>query len=99
MQKEEIIKITKVTDKGFAIHDGPFVKALDEALQSFRVHRQQNFGGVFVGNHIHKTLQVHTRVKIILFNSLIIMFIFSQNTLSVCVPPWLRWQEQGVLHL
>eukprot|EP00731_Ephydatia_muelleri_P031478 Em0022g992a len=51
----ENAKTTKVTSKEFALHDGPFVKGLDEALQSFKV---QYFGGVFVGNHIHKTLQV-----------------------------------------
>ena len=49
---------TKVTSKEFAFHDGPFVKGLDEAIQSFKVQRQQYFGGVFVGNHIHMTLQV-----------------------------------------
>eukprot|EP00731_Ephydatia_muelleri_P025722 Em0017g805a len=53
----EIAKTTKVTSKEFALHDDPFVKGLDEALQSFKVQRQQYFGGVFVGNHIHKTLQ------------------------------------------
>ena len=52
----EIAKTTKVTSKEFALHDDPFVKGLDEALQSFKVQRQQYFGGVFVGNHIHKTL-------------------------------------------
>ena len=57
-QEMEIAKTTKVTNKEFALHDGPFVKGLDEALQSFKVKRQQYFGGVFVGNHIHKTLQV-----------------------------------------
>ena len=31
-------------DKEFAIHDGPFVKGLDEALQSFNVYWQQYFG-------------------------------------------------------
>eukprot|EP00731_Ephydatia_muelleri_P025879 Em0017g962a len=34
--------------KEFALHDGPFVKGLDEALQSFKVQWQQYFGGVFV---------------------------------------------------
>ncbi|KAL5517788.1 hypothetical protein EMCRGX_G003404 [Ephydatia muelleri] len=52
----EIAKTTKVTSKEFSLHDDPFVKGLDEALQSFKVQRQQYFGGVFVGNHIHKTL-------------------------------------------
>ena len=27
-------------------------------IQSFQVKRQQYFGGVFVGNHIHKALKV-----------------------------------------
>ena len=49
--QEEIINSTKVTDKEFA---GPFVKGLDEPLQSFNIHRQQYLGGVLVGNHIHK---------------------------------------------
>ena len=44
--------------KGFSLTDGPFVKGLDNALKSFNVHRQQYYGGLFVGNHIHKTLKV-----------------------------------------
>ena len=28
------------------------------ALQSIGVHRQQYFGGIFVSNHVHKTLKV-----------------------------------------
>ena len=44
-----------MTDKEFA---GPFVKGLDEALQSFNILRQQYLGGVLVGNHVYKTLQV-----------------------------------------
>eukprot|EP00731_Ephydatia_muelleri_P017323 Em0010g421a len=32
----EIAKTTKVNSKEFALHDGPFVKGLDEALQSFK---------------------------------------------------------------
>ena len=28
------------------------------ALQSIGVHRQQYFGGTFVGNHVDKTLKV-----------------------------------------
>ncbi|KAL5503641.1 hypothetical protein EMCRGX_G010620 [Ephydatia muelleri] len=57
----ENAKTTKVTSKEFALRDDPFVKGLDEALQSFKVQRQQYFGGVFVGNHTHKTLQDHVR--------------------------------------
>ena len=59
IQDDEIAAITKVVQNGFSMHDGPFVKGLDAALQSFHVHRQQYFGGAFIGNHIHKTLQVH----------------------------------------
>ena len=44
--------------KGFSLKDGPFVKALDGALKSFKVERQAYYGGTFVGNHVHKTLKV-----------------------------------------
>ena len=62
-QQEEIANTTKVTKKEFAAHDGPFVQGLDNALQSFGVHRQQYFGGTFVGNHIHKALKVRIVIK------------------------------------
>ena len=45
--------------KGFSLSDGPFIKGLDNALKTFNVHREQYYGGIFVGNHIHKTLQVN----------------------------------------
>ena len=45
-------------EKGFSKKEGPFVKALDDALQSVGVHRQQYFSGAFVGNHVHKALKV-----------------------------------------
>eukprot|EP00731_Ephydatia_muelleri_P019322 Em0012g147a len=39
MKMEIAIIPTKVTSKEFAFHDGPFVKGLDEAIQSFKVQR------------------------------------------------------------
>ena len=54
-KQEEIANSTKVTNKEFAFHDGPFVK---EAFQSFNIHSQQYFGVAFVSNHIQKTLSV-----------------------------------------
>jgi hypothetical protein len=44
--------------KGFCEKEGPFVKTLDNALQSFGVQRQQYFSGAFIGNHVHKALKV-----------------------------------------
>lgn len=44
--------------QGFKIHDGPFVKTLDSTLASFNVERQAYYSGTFVGNHVHRTLQV-----------------------------------------
>ena len=35
---------------GFKLHDGPFVKSLDVALQNIGVEPQQYFVGTFVGN-------------------------------------------------
>ncbi len=36
--------------KGFKREDGPFVRTLDAALESFEVRRQSYYGGTFVGN-------------------------------------------------
>lgn len=43
-------------EKGFAVSEGPFVKGVEAALSS--VQRQQYHGGAFIGNHVHKSLQV-----------------------------------------
>ena len=80
----EIAKTTKVTSKEFALHDGPFVKGLDEALQSFKVQRQQYFGGVFVVT----TSTRHCRLELSKFSSVVVTHtLFSQQTSSVCAPP------------
>eukprot|EP00731_Ephydatia_muelleri_P031077 Em0022g591a len=59
--EKEIARQSNAVEKGFNKHEGPFVQGLDTALKSFKVKRQQNFGGVFVGNHIHKVLKWHMR--------------------------------------
>eukprot|EP00731_Ephydatia_muelleri_P018553 Em0011g593a len=55
--EKEIARQSNAVEKGFNKHEGPFVQGLDTALKSFKVKRQQYFGGVFVGNHIHKVLK------------------------------------------
>ena len=47
-----------VLSKAFKKEDGPFVKALDATLQTFRVQRQAYYSGTFVGNHVHRSLKV-----------------------------------------
>eukprot|EP00731_Ephydatia_muelleri_P022772 Em0015g355a len=54
----KIAASTRAVKKGFLFNEGPFVKELDKALQGFGVHRQQYFGGAFVGNHVHAALKV-----------------------------------------
>ncbi|KAL5468733.1 hypothetical protein EMCRGX_G029843 [Ephydatia muelleri] len=54
----KIAASTAVVTREFPLNEGPFVKELDMALQSIGVHRQQYFGGTFVGNHVHKTLKL-----------------------------------------
>ena len=46
------------SERGYPEKEGPFVKILDNALQSFGVQCQQYFSGAFIGNHVHKALQV-----------------------------------------
>ena len=50
-------------EKGFPMSDGPFVKGLDLAMQSFHLHQQQYHSGAFAGNHVHKSLQVSKQCK------------------------------------
>ena len=50
-------------EKRFPMSDGPLVKGLDLAMQSFHVHRQQYHSGAFVGNHVHKSLQVSKQCR------------------------------------
>lgn len=59
----DITNCTATVKKGFSATDGPFVKELDSALQSIGVHRQQYFGGAFIGNHVHKALKVQYNFK------------------------------------
>ncbi|XP_064399209.1 uncharacterized protein LOC135345702 [Halichondria panicea] len=49
----EWTKANALTTKLFKREDGPFVKALDIALDGFNVRRQAYYGGTFVGNHVH----------------------------------------------
>ena len=45
----------ELVEKGFKKEDGPFVRALDQALDGFNVRRQAYYSG----NHIHQTLRVN----------------------------------------
>ena len=38
--------------------DGPCIKRVQSCLDSFGVCRQRYYGGIFVGNHVHKILKV-----------------------------------------
>ena len=38
--------------------DGPFFQSLEHALVKLHVQRQAYHGGTFVGNHVHKLVQV-----------------------------------------
>ena len=55
-------KIAKVetTLKKFDRMDGPFFKSLDQSLAKLNVERQAYHGGTFVGNHVHKLVQVQS---------------------------------------
>ena len=58
-QKTEIAKLEETLNKGFHKEEGPFVKGLEQALASFHVQRQAYYYGTYVGNHVHRALQVH----------------------------------------
>uniref|UniRef100_A0A1X7UAJ2 Uncharacterized protein n=1 Tax=Amphimedon queenslandica TaxID=400682 RepID=A0A1X7UAJ2_AMPQE len=56
-QEQSITHHTKIVSKGFDREDGFFVKSLDDALASFNVERKAYYGGLFIGNHIHRALK------------------------------------------
>ena len=56
--KRNTEKLRDECKEGFDLEDGPFCRALDEALTKFKVHREAYYGGTFTGNHAHKCLQV-----------------------------------------
>ena len=51
-------ELTARVHKKFSLTDGFFYKGLEDALQSLVIERQAYQGGTFVGNHVHKALQV-----------------------------------------
>ncbi len=57
-QDTEWAKLDALTSAGFKREDGPFVKAIDIALEAFNVRRQSYYSGTFVGNHVDRTLEV-----------------------------------------
>lgn len=59
MKDNTIHELEKVVGKNFERNEGPFVKALDRALSTFNVSRQAYYSGTFVGNHVHRCLQVY----------------------------------------
>lgn len=50
--------LMEILKKEFNLNEGPFVKGIEESLDAIGVHRQKYYGGIFVGNHVHKILQV-----------------------------------------
>ena len=78
-------RLRTVLASTFKKQEGPFVKALDKALQSFRVHRQAYYSGTFVGNHVHSSLKVsnhHNR------NCNLISLPNRRPTSTHCASPW-----------
>eukprot|EP00731_Ephydatia_muelleri_P019686 Em0012g511a len=49
--------ITETVNKSFKMDDGPCIKRVQSCLDSFGVCRQRYYGGIFVGNHVHKILK------------------------------------------
>ena len=55
VKKEEKVKTLRETiQMGFNLEEGPCIKGIESCLTSFGVCRQRYYGGIFVGNHVHK---------------------------------------------
>lgn len=54
----EVSQLEDNIRKDFDVSSGEMFSSLDKTLQSLNVKRQAYQGGTFVGNHVHKLLQV-----------------------------------------
>ena len=62
MIKEEKVKTLRETiQMDFNLEEGPYIKGIESCLTSLGVCRQWYYGGIFVGNHVHKILKVCMR--------------------------------------
>ena len=57
-QNTEIAEVERVLGEKFKKTDGPFFRTLECTLASLHVERHAYHGGTFVGNHVHKLVQV-----------------------------------------
>ena len=58
-QEGRITTLQTTKERDFEKENGEFVRALDTALASFHVERQAFYSGTFIGNHVHRCLQVY----------------------------------------
>ena len=71
-QVQRLNMLMEILKKEFDLNDGPFVKGIEESLDAIGVHRQKYFGGIFVGNHVHKILQVrHITIMLLGWSNLL----------------------------
>ena len=58
LKQREISTIEEKCKEGFPIHDGSFIRYLDDMLGQLNVHREAYYGGTFTGNNVHKRLNI-----------------------------------------
>ena len=87
-QRKELTRIDKVVQKEFVKSQGPFVKGLDKALDSFNVHRQAYYSGTFVGNHVHTSLKVNDFLAYSSKNVYMLISVHRRSILIHCVSRW-----------
>ena len=64
----EVSKLEDTIRKNFDVSSEELFSSLDKSLQSLNVKRQAYQGGTFVGNHVHKLLQVLFNFYVMLKN-------------------------------
>eukprot|EP00731_Ephydatia_muelleri_P005361 Em0002g1537a len=57
VQEEKVKTLRETIQMGFNLEEGPCIKGIESCLTSFGVCRQRYYGGIFVGNHVHKILK------------------------------------------
>ncbi len=102
LQEKLVKELEAAINKGFSLKNGPFITALNASLQEFKVATQAYYGGTFVGNHVHKCLQVKNNHLLPYTASQTSAFLLSSQRIWIsCATRWSRqhssWHPRKLL--
>ena len=88
----------QLTSSKFNADDGPCAQALHQALEDIGVQRQAYYSGTFVGNHVHKCLQVQCSKNILKNNTIRNHALFQDDNIPKICGSFTKVVSEPILH-